>query len=146
MTQNIVFSLVHFNFLQNLFARTEAGHTMKVSYRVEARYRMLYMYFLYSDQSTMNVSKHNCSYMEIYNENVHDLLVTNISSTHQHNLKVREHPKDGPYVESMCYCSSQLHSFILLILLCQLSIDLTKHLVSNYDAIHTLIKKGNSYR
>jgi len=38
------------------------------------------------------------SYMEIYNEKVRDLLRSESSGT-QHNLRVREHPKDGPYVE-----------------------------------------------
>ena len=36
-----------------------------------------------------------CSYMEIYNEKVRDLL-----RAEQKNLRVREHPRDGPYVES----------------------------------------------
>lgn len=42
------------------------------------------------------------SYMEIYNEKVRDLLLTHPSSKTQqmHSLKVREHPKEGPYVES----------------------------------------------
>ena len=40
--------------------------------------------------------------MEIYNEKVRDLLKMSITSSNspQHNLKVREHPKEGPYVES----------------------------------------------
>ena len=41
------------------------------------------------------------SYMEIYNEKVRDLLDTSSSKSAVHNLKIREHPKDGPYVESM---------------------------------------------
>ena len=43
-----------------------------------------------------------CSYLEIYNERVRDLLHTPSggASPQQHHLKVREHPKDGPYVES----------------------------------------------
>ena len=37
--------------------------------------------------------------MEIYNERVRDLLRP--ASTKQlHNLRVREHPSEGPYVES----------------------------------------------
>ncbi|RVE76749.1 hypothetical protein OJAV_G00012140 [Oryzias javanicus] len=47
------------------------------------------------------------SYLEIYNERVRDLLRR--KSTQTYNLRVREHPKDGPYVE-----------------------DLSKHLVQNY--------------
>ena len=43
---------------------------------------------------------HTCSYMEIYNEKVRDLLDTSSSKSAVHNLKIREHPKDGPYVES----------------------------------------------
>jgi kinesin family protein 16B len=69
------------------------------------------------------------SYMEIYNEKVRDLLKlspvksTGSSSSSQHNLRVREHPKDGPYVE-----------------------NLSKHQVSGYDAIDELISIGNSQR
>lgn len=37
------------------------------------------------------------SYLEIYNERVRDLLRR--KSTKTFNLRVREHPKDGPYVE-----------------------------------------------
>ena len=41
-----------------------------------------------------------CSYMEIYNEKVRDLLRPQPASGKiQHSLRVREHPKDGPYVE-----------------------------------------------
>ena len=44
------------------------------------------------------------SYMEIYNEKVRDLLrspvATKFNQQGIHNLKVREHPKEGPYVES----------------------------------------------
>ena len=49
------------------------------------------------------------SYMEIYNEKVRDLLKAPLitktppSSQGSHNLKVREHPRDGPYVESKPY-------------------------------------------
>ena len=40
-----------------------------------------------------------------------------------HKLKVREHPKDGPYVE-----------------------NLSKHLVMNYTDILLLMEKGNKVR
>lgn len=42
------------------------------------------------------------SYMEIYNEKVRDLLKMSVAKSNSptHNLKVREHPRDGPYVES----------------------------------------------
>ena len=37
------------------------------------------------------------SYLEIYNERARDLLRE--KNQHQLNLKVREHPKEGPYVQ-----------------------------------------------
>uniref|UniRef100_A0A8C5I129 Kinesin motor domain-containing protein n=1 Tax=Gouania willdenowi TaxID=441366 RepID=A0A8C5I129_GOUWI len=40
------------------------------------------------------------SYLEIYNEHVLDLLKTRSPFTVGGRLRVREHPKDGPYVES----------------------------------------------
>lgn len=41
-----------------------------------------------------------CSYLEIYNERVRDLLRPTLSGeTEKYTLKVREHPKDGPFVE-----------------------------------------------
>lgn len=40
------------------------------------------------------------SYLEIYNEHVRDLLrPQKLKKLPQQNLKVREHPKEGPYVE-----------------------------------------------
>lgn len=49
------------------------------------------------------------SYLEIYNERVRDLLRRKSSKTF--NLRVREHPKEGPYVEGK---SERFHSPILL--------------------------------
>ena len=41
-----------------------------------------------------------CSYLEIYNEHVRDLLrPQKLKKLPQQKLKVREHPKEGPYVE-----------------------------------------------
>lgn len=59
------------------------------------------------------------SYLEIYNERVKDLLQKNSS----HNLKVREHPTQGPYVQ-----------------------DLSKHLVGEYLEILRLMEQGNNLR
>ena len=59
------------------------------------------------------------SYMEIYCERVRDLL----NPKNKGNLKVREHPLLGPYVE-----------------------DLSKLAVSNYQDIHDLIDEGNKSR
>ncbi|KAK5647645.1 hypothetical protein RI129_002537 [Pyrocoelia pectoralis] len=43
------------------------------------------------------------SYLEIYNEKVHDLLVSNegIHNFKSSNLRIREHPKKGPYVQGL---------------------------------------------
>ncbi|KAK2180705.1 hypothetical protein NP493_430g01016 [Ridgeia piscesae] len=60
------------------------------------------------------------SYLEIYNEKVRDLLKT---KKQQHTLRVREHPKDGPYVEG-----------------------LSKHIVMNFSDIKELMDKGNASR
>ncbi|MBN3298323.1 KI16B protein, partial [Amia calva] len=60
-------------------------------------------------------------YLEIYNERVRDLLRR--KSTKTYNLRVREHPKDGPYVE-----------------------DLSKHLVQNYSDVEELMEAGNINR
>ncbi|XP_038662945.1 kinesin-like protein KIF16B isoform X2 [Scyliorhinus canicula] len=61
------------------------------------------------------------SYLEIYNERVRDLLRR--KSTKTFNLRVREHPKEGPYVE-----------------------DLSKHLVQNYSDVEELMEAGNINR
>ncbi|XP_075420130.1 kinesin-like protein KIF16B isoform X2 [Tenrec ecaudatus] len=61
------------------------------------------------------------SYLEIYNERVRDLLRRKSSKTF--NLRVREHPKEGPYVE-----------------------DLSKHLVQNYSDVEELMDAGNLNR
>ena len=57
--------------------------------------------------------------MEIYCERVRDLLNPNSKG----NLRVREHPLLGPYVE-----------------------DLSKLAVSNYQDIHDLMEEGNKSR
>ncbi|XP_048586357.1 kinesin-like protein KIF16B isoform X2 [Nematostella vectensis] len=63
------------------------------------------------------------SYLEIYQERVRDLLRPPTKGRAAHSLRVREHPKEGPYVQ-----------------------DLTKHLVSDYAAIEHLMEQGNSHR
>ena len=60
------------------------------------------------------------SYLEIYNEKVKDLLGP---ANAEHRLKVREHPKDGPYVQ-----------------------NLSKHLVMDYGEIKSLMERGNAVR
>ncbi|KPP74275.1 hypothetical protein Z043_106575, partial [Scleropages formosus] len=61
------------------------------------------------------------SYLEIYNERIRDLLRK--KSSLNYNLRVREHPKAGPYVE-----------------------DLSKHLVQNYCDVEELMEMGNAKR
>ncbi|KAL7991317.1 hypothetical protein Chor_015573 [Crotalus horridus] len=61
------------------------------------------------------------NYLEIYNERVRDLLRRKSSKTN--NLRIREHPKEGPYVE-----------------------DLSKHLVQNYSDVEELMEGGNINR
>ena len=64
-------------------------------------------------------SRTEVSYLEIYNERVKDLLRKNSD----HNLKVREHPVSGPYVQ-----------------------NLSKHLVMDYNDILALMETGNNVR
>ncbi|KAK7073371.1 Kinesin-like protein kif16b [Halocaridina rubra] len=62
------------------------------------------------------------SYLEIYNERVKDLLRAGAPND-LHSLRVREHPKLGPYVQ-----------------------DLSTHLVHHYPDIQELMRRGNSHR
>ncbi|KAI6657377.1 Kinesin-like protein KIF16B [Oopsacas minuta] len=64
--------------------------------------------------------KTEISYYEIYNEKVQDLLS---AGNGKQILKVREHPKDGPYVENLTSC-----------------------LVSDFSAIKEWMDYGNSHR
>ena len=61
-----------------LFKRVENNKDENISYKVEV------------------------SFMEIYNEQPRDLLVP---QTQQVNLKVRNHPTTGPYVENLTKCA-----------------------------------------
>ncbi|XP_061766551.1 uncharacterized protein kif16bb isoform X3 [Nerophis ophidion] len=63
------------------------------------------------------------SFMEIYNERVHDLLQKKSMATDGGGLRVREHPRDGPYVE-----------------------HLSKHSVHSYRNMEELIALGNAKR
>ncbi|XP_067939775.1 kinesin-like protein KIF16B [Watersipora subatra] len=67
------------------------------------------------------------SYMEIYNERVRDLLRPSAAKKGQglerYTLKVREHPKDGPYVQ-----------------------DLSRHIVKDNVSVQALLDRGNEKR
>lgn len=91
------------------------------------------------------------SYLEIYNERVRDLLRRKLAKTY--NLRVREHPKDGPYVEGRsqnvvipsCVCVANGGSIIVYSRPPLLS-DLSKHLVQNYADVEELMEAGNINR
>lgn len=68
-----------------------------------------------SDDSHLKISV-EVSYIEIYNEKVRDLL----NPKNKGNLKVREHPSLGPYVE-----------------------DLSKLLVGSFAEVENLMDEGN---
>lgn len=78
-----------------LFERIKANNDENLTYRVEV------------------------SYIEIYNEKVRDLL----NPKNKGNLKVREHPSTGPYVE-----------------------DLSRLVVNSFDDINHLMDEGNKVR
>lgn len=65
------------------------------------------------------------SYLEIYNEQVRDLLDSNdtVNGNFRRPLRVREDPKKGPYVEK-----------------------LSRHLASSYEDIFKLMERGNANR
>lgn len=74
---------------------------------------------LYNRQTDPNITyKIELSYMEIYSEQVRDLLVKQ-----QKDLRVRQHPELGPYVEG-----------------------LTQLLVRDYESIEKLIEQGSKER
>ncbi|KAK2580136.1 hypothetical protein KPH14_012412 [Odynerus spinipes] len=82
---------------KTLFARMAAGKESGASYRTEV------------------------SFLEIHNERVKDLL--RLDQTQSHSLRVREHPKRGPYVQ-----------------------DLSCHLVYDYSDIQECMLRGNTHR
>ena len=52
------------------------------------------------DQGNHRISyRTEVSYLEIYNERVRDLLRPPVKGHTVHSLRVREHPKEGPYVQ-----------------------------------------------
>uniref|UniRef100_A0AAV2KUB8 Kinesin-like protein KIF14 n=1 Tax=Knipowitschia caucasica TaxID=637954 RepID=A0AAV2KUB8_KNICA len=83
---------------------------------------------LFSELKSMKSEKVHChvemSYFEVYNEKIHDLLITrDVPSQRQMPLRVREHPVHGPYVE-----------------------DLSANVVTCYEDIQGWLKLGNKQR
>ncbi|XP_049592334.1 uncharacterized protein kif16bb isoform X2 [Syngnathus scovelli] len=78
-----------------------------------------------SERNTSNAVsfRTEVSFMEIYNERVYDLLEKRTVVTESGGLRVREHPRHGPYVE-----------------------NLSKHLVHSYSDMEELIAAGNANR
>lgn len=111
------------------YGQTSAGKTYTmtgVNEEVGLIPRICKGLFQYIDQNTsINSSfRTEVSYLEIYNEHVRDLLrPQKLKKLPQQNLKVREHPKEGPYVEG-----------------------LTKQHVSDFDSIEVLMEQGNKLR
>ena len=57
------------------------------------------------------------SFLEIYNERVRDLLRPPVKGRPVHSLKVREHPKEGPYVQGeLFYFRKYLYEVIPFLL------------------------------
>ncbi|XP_072294433.1 kinesin-like protein KIF14 isoform X1 [Eucyclogobius newberryi] len=83
---------------------------------------------LFSELSSMKNEKVNChvemSYFEVYNEKIHDLLITRDDpNQRQMPLRVREHPVHGPFVE-----------------------ELSANVVGCYNDIQGWLKLGNKQR
>ncbi|XP_069119081.1 uncharacterized protein [Argopecten irradians] len=72
-----------------------------------------------------NLSFHvKISYLEIYNERVRDLLRPSLlKKNEKYTLKVREHPKEGPYIQ-----------------------DLSTHFINDNQQIQAILERGNEYR
>lgn len=114
------------------------------------------------------------SYFEIYNERVRDLLPS--TETRGCELKVREHPKDGPYVEgkiaikqyltswwlTACSCFNvtslntrralpkrcKMYELLFIFLLCAhiCCPALSRRHVQNYTEVDQLMQEGNRRR
>lgn len=91
------------------------------------------------------------SYLEIYNERVRDLLKRNKSPSEGGSLRVREHPKEGPYVESKhafydFLQKTRVHKDDRQWSLTNCYVDLSKHIIHNYSDMEVLIDLGNANR
>lgn len=118
--------LFHFSQLcEDLFTKINEGNTdNSMSYSVEVSACFVISHsnsVKWSGQSAMKlvVLLWKVSYMEIYCERVRDLL----NPKNKGNLRVREHPLMGPYVE-----------------------DLSKLAVTSYSDIQDLMDSGNKAR
>lgn len=100
---------------KDLFCRIRETESDELKYSVNFK-----IFFLYLPRFALIIELQvEVSYMEIYCERVRDLL----NPKNKGNLRVREHPLLGPYVE-----------------------DLSKLAVTSYQDIHDLIDEGNKAR
>lgn len=97
-------------------------------------------------QPQKNISyRTTVSYMEIYNENVLDLLNKDRKgAVTASSLKVREHPKNGPYVQGTLQVS--FYALVRALIPHHFFTDLTHHTVSDYNDIKELMARGNRMR
>ncbi|VDL28491.1 unnamed protein product [Hymenolepis diminuta] len=81
--------------------------------------------FDYAVSEVPSKTSFEVSFYEIYNEHVYDLLAYSGDQENQEKsgLRVREHPRNGPYVE-----------------------NLTKHAIANSDEVQRLIDRGIASR
>ncbi|KAH8308936.1 hypothetical protein KR059_003481 [Drosophila kikkawai] len=100
---------------KDLFGRIQETETDELKYSVSHSYNSL----IRLKPNSCYIYQVEVSYMEIYCERVRDLL----NPKNKGNLRVREHPLLGPYVE-----------------------DLSKLAVTDYQDIHDLIDEGNKAR
>ncbi|CAH1264246.1 KIF16B [Branchiostoma lanceolatum] len=107
---------------EGLYSRIEANDEEGISYRTEVReaiYERIYNPTLNRNggvrldlsgtwDSALPPPKKQYCYLEIYNERVRDLLRTPRKGMAMgHTLKVREHPKEGPYVQGKYSCAGK---------------------------------------
>ena len=99
----------------------------------------------------------NSSFLEIYNEKVRDLLTAPSSSSDKiiRGLKVREHPKDGPYVESklvvyMCVyvyynlAYTRKGIMYMYLIVCEVHIHVHVHIYNHNHYIETMGVEGQT--
>lgn len=144
---------------EGLFSRiSNSSRCDEASFRTEVRSEPVLLGLKHSGvlvHLTVGLVLLTFSYLEIYNERVRDLLRR--KSTQTYNLRVREHPKDGPYVEGRPL-PLEVHSLCPALVappswprphgpaIMAPPTDLSKHLVLNYSDVEELMEAGNINR